>query len=177
MSKGVAGGRYIPLVALREAVFLEERLPLQVFATLTLPHYASRIALDTYFTNWTDCIQRRNRLTVGWIRAYENDPQPHIHAVLLASAPLDCDHAGLIWRELFARRYPLAAIVEPYRFGIGGLGYVMKSLDRPSEQVQFSHNLSAFVPDSALRFFGRNSAERRHIRRVMRQQQKSDTVR
>jgi hypothetical protein len=80
----------------------------------------------------------------------------------------------MIWRELIAHRYPRAAIVEPYRFGIGGLGYVMKSLDRPSEQVQFSDNLSAFVPDSACLFFGRNSAERRHIRRVMRQ--RADSV-
>lgn len=170
MSAEARETRYIPPEALRAGAYLEEILPLQIFATLTLPHYASRIALDTYFTNWTDCIQRRNRLTVGWIRAYENEPQPHIHAVLLASAPLDCDNARMIWRYLVAHRYPLAAIVEPYRFGIGGLGYVMKSLDRPSEQVQFSQNLSAFVANSALRFFGRNSAERRHIRRIMLQQ-------
>ena len=166
MSTSAAASRYIPPDALREAAFLEESLPLQVFATLTLPHYAPRMALDTYFSQWTDSIQRHNRRTLGWIRAYENEPQPHIHAVLLASAPLDCDHAGMIWRKLIARRYPLAAVVEPYKFGIGGLGYVMKSLDRPSEQVQFSYNLSAFVPDSACLFFGRNCAERRHIRRV-----------
>jgi hypothetical protein len=82
--------------------------------------------------------------------------------VLLAAASLDCFHAALTWREQVARRYPLAAKVEPYQYGIGGLAYVLKSLDRPTEDVQFSRNISAFAPKSTAGFFGLTSAERRH---------------
>jgi hypothetical protein len=162
----VAGRRYIPRMTLCHAAFLEERLPLRAFATLTMPYDVSQMAMDDAFRCWTACVQSHNRLTIGWIRAFEPDPQRHIHAVLLAMDVLNCDHAALIWRELVARRYPLAAKVEPYRYGVGGLAYVLKSLDRNTEDIQFSENLSAFVPNSAFRFFGSNAAERRHIRRI-----------
>ena len=126
--------------------------------------------LDDRFSRWVRSVQSHNRLTLGWIRAYEPEPERHIHAVLLAAASLDCFHAELIWREQMAQRYPTAATVEPYQCGMGGLAYVLKSLDRPTEDVQFSRNLSAFVPGSAARFFGLNSAERRQLRRIRRQQ-------
>jgi hypothetical protein len=171
VSTGDAGSRYIPKKVLRVAALLEDRLTLQAIATLTLPYRASRMALDTYFSEWANVIGRHNRLTIGWIKAYETEPQPHIHAVLVASGPLDCSHARQSWREIAAPRYPEAAFVEPYRFGIGGLGYGMKSLDRSSEQVQFSDNLSAFLPGGGTRFFGRTSAERRHIRRIALQRE------
>lgn len=170
MPLSVAGRRYIPDSAVCEGKFLETTLPLQAFATLTLPYHASTMTLDDGFSRWIRSVQSHNRLTLGWIRAYEQEPERHIHAVLLAAGPLDCYHAALVWREQVARRYPMAAEVEPYRYGIGGLAYVMKSLDRPTEEVQFSANLSGFLPKSAARFFGRNSAERRQLRRIRRQQ-------
>jgi hypothetical protein len=161
--------KYIPNAALCEGKFLETKQPLRAFATLTLPYHVSPMTLDDCFSRWTRSVQAHNRRTLGWIRAFEQEPERHIHAVLLAAAPLDCFHAALVWREQLARRYPLAAKVEPYRYGIGGLAYVLKSLDRSTEDVQFSRNLSAFVPGSGARFFGRNSAERRQLRRIRRQ--------
>jgi hypothetical protein len=167
--------RYIPNAALCEGKFLlETKLPLQAFVTLTLPYHVSPMALDDRFSRWVRSVQAHNRLTLGWIRAYEQEPERHIHAVLLAAGSLDCFHAALIWRELVARRYPQAARVEPYRYGIGGLAYVLKSLDRLTEDVQFSRNVSAFVPESETRFFVCNSAERRQLRRIRRQQISGD---
>lgn len=169
MPLSIAGRRNIPRMALCEAIFLEGELPLQAFATLTLAYHAAQIKLDDYFLRWTTCIQAHNRLTVGWIRATEHNPQRHVHAVLLAAAHLDCSHAETLWRDLVGQGYSRAAIVKPYTYGIGGLAYVMKSLGSSTEELQFSSNLSAFAPHSALRFFGRTSVERRHIRRIERQ--------
>jgi hypothetical protein len=167
--------RYIPNAALCEGEFLEAKLPLRAFATLTLPYHASPMMLDDRFSRWVRSVQSHNRLTLGWIRAYEQEPERHIHAVLLAAGPLDCVHAALIWREQVARRYPLAANVEPYRYGIGGLAYVLKSLDRLTEDVQFSSNLGAFGSGSKAKSSGLTSAERRQRRRIRLQQSAAST--
>jgi hypothetical protein len=160
--------RYIPNAAIREGEFLESKLPLRAFATLTLPYHVSPSMLDDCFSRWTRAVQSHNRLTLGWIRAYEQDPERHIHAVLLAAAPLDCHHAALIWREKIAPRYPTAAMVKPYEYGIGGLAYVLKSLDKDFEDVRFSANLNWFCLARQRSPSVRNSAERRQIRRIRR---------
>lgn len=170
MPLSINARKYIPNAALFEGNFLEAKLPLRAFATLTLPYHASPMMLDDRFSRWVGSVQAHNRLTLGWIRAYEPEPERHIHAVLLAAASLDCFHAELIWREQMAQRYPTAATVEPYQCGRGGLAYVLKSLGRDYEDVQFSRNLSGFVQGSGTRFFGSNSAERRQFQRIQRQQ-------
>jgi hypothetical protein len=105
---------------------------------------------------------------VGFIKAYEWEPRRHIHAAIVAAHALDCQHAELLWQSVIGRRSSSAAEVEPFRYGVGGLAYVMKSLDSLPEDVQFSDNLSAFHLGSASRFFGRKSAERRQVRRIRR---------
>jgi hypothetical protein len=162
--------RYIPNTALCEGQFLETKLALRAFATLTLPYHATQMTLDDYFSRWTRCVQSHNRLTLGWIRAYEPEPERHIHAVLVAAGSLDCVHAAFIWREQVARRYALAANVEPYQYGIGGLAYALKSLDQLTEDVQFSSNLSAFGSGCKAKLSGLTSAERRQRRRIRLQQ-------
>ena len=87
---------------------------------------------------------------------------------LLAAAPLDCFHAAMMWREQIALRYPTAALVEPYEYGIGGLAYVLKSLDKDFEDVRFSANLDWFCPAGKCSRSARNSAERRQVRRIRR---------
>ena len=168
MPLSINARKHIPNAPLFEGNFLEAKLPLRAFATLTLPYHASPMMLDDRFSRWVRSVQAHNRLTLGWIRAYEPEPERHIHAVLLAAAPLDCFHAAMIWREQIARRYTTAAIVEPYENGNGGLAYVLKSLDKDFEDVRFSANLSGFVQGGAARFFGSNSAERRQFRRIQR---------
>jgi hypothetical protein len=160
--------KYIPNAPLFEGNFLEAKLPLRAFATLTLPYHASPMMLDDKFSRWVRSVQAHNRLTLGWIRAYEPEPERHIHAVLLAAAPLDCFHAAMIWREQIALRYPTAAMVEPYEYGIGGLAYVLKSLDKDFEDVRFSANLDWFCLAGERSPSVRNSAERRQIRRIRR---------
>jgi hypothetical protein len=91
--------RYIPDAALRLANFLESRLSLQAFATLTMPHNVSQMMFDDVFPRWTRAVQSHDRLTLGWIRAYEHEPKRHIHAVLMAGGALDCFHAELIWQQ------------------------------------------------------------------------------
>jgi hypothetical protein len=163
------GRRYIPKEALMEADFLESILPLQVFATLTLPCNFSIVRLDGMFARWISGIQAHNGVTVGFIKAYERFPRRHTHAALVAAHTLDREHAALLWQSVIGRRSSSAAKVEPFRYGIGGVAYVMKSLDSLPEDVQFSHNISGFLPGAGRRFFGATSAERRHIRRIREQ--------
>jgi hypothetical protein len=111
-------------------------------------------------------LQAHNRVTVGYIKAYERQPRRHIHAALVAANKLDCDHAALLWQGVIGRRSSSAAEVAPYLYGIDGLAYVMKSIDSLPEDVQFSRNLSAFYSGSTSRFFGRNRSERRQARRI-----------
>ena len=169
MPLSVIGRKYIAAEAKLEGNFLESKLPLRAFATLTLPHNASIMKLDATFSRWIEHVQAHNRLTVGWIKAYEHRPKRHIHAALVAGAPLDCPHAASIWADLIAPNFKMAAEVEPYRRGILGLGYILKTLGSPTEETQFSRNLSAFAHDSGTRFFGRTSAERRQVRHIRNQ--------
>jgi hypothetical protein len=136
--------RYIPPQALEEAAFLEARLPLRAFVTLTFQHEASRLKLDSTFKRWIQAIQADCRMTLGWIKAYENDPARHIHAVLLAWRPLDCRGAELLWNQVTGSRCRDSADVKVYEPGRSGLAYVLKSMDRDSEDIQFSDNLAAF---------------------------------
>jgi hypothetical protein len=160
------GRRYIPEEALQGGGYLESILPLQVFATLTVPSGVSVMRFDGMYTRWIIGLQAHNRLTVGFIKAYEREPRRHVHTTLVAAHPLDCDHAALLWQGVIGKRSSSAALVEPYVYGIDGLAYVMKSLDTMPEDVQFSHNLSAFCLASTSRFFGRNRSERRQVRRI-----------
>jgi len=160
------GRRYIPKEAKQGAEYLESILPLQVFATLTVPDETSVIRLDGAFARWIMGLQAHNGITLGFIKAYERFPRRHIHAALVAAHPLDCEHAAQLWQAVIGRRSSAAAEVEPFKRGIDGLAYVMKSLDSLPEDVQFSRNLSAFYLGSALRFFGRTRAERRQVRRI-----------
>ena len=109
---------------------------------------------------------------VGWVdfvRAYERQPRRHIHAALVAAHRLDCGHAKQLWQGVIGRRSSSLAEVEPYEYGIGGLAYIMKSLDSLPEDIQFSRNLSAFSLGSGSGFFGRSREERRQVRRIRRQ--------
>lgn len=145
---------------------LEAILPFRAVATLTLPHSASIPALDGMFTRWLDGVQAHNHLTLGFIKAYEMYPRRHIHAALVAAGPLDCVHAVLLWQGVIGRKSSTLAQVEPFKYGIGGLAYLTKSLRSSAEDVQLSKNLSAFQNYSASQFFGRTSSERRQQRRI-----------
>lgn len=150
------------------ANWLEARLPLRAFATLTFPRSPSVLQLDCGFRAWVQAIQRHERGTLGYIRAYESEPRRHVHVVLVAPGDIDLDHATLAWRNIAAPRFRAAARVEKYKYGIGGLDYMMKSVGASSEDVQFSPNLSAFAPCAGKRFFGNNATERRQMRRIMK---------
>lgn len=161
------GDRYIPLMARIEGDKLERCLPLSAFVTLTLPHQTSRSKLDTAFLRWIERVQGDNKLTLGWIKAYEPHPALHCHAVLLSASEVDCERACLRWHEIIGSRSRTSAKVEIFRSGIGGLPYVLKMLDRDAEDIQFSKNLTAFVPGAGRRFFGRRSTERRQLKRIL----------
>jgi hypothetical protein len=156
------------MLAQLEGIFLESKLPVRAFATLTAPGRMAQHTFDKLFSTWIQGVQAHNRLTVGWIKAEERAPQRHLHAALVATSSLDCVHAAQLWRFIAAPRYSEAAKVEPYRKGVCGLGYVLKTLGSSFEDVQFSPNLPAFA--SNLRpVFRTNSAQRRQHRRIMQQ--------
>ena len=166
MSFRAIGQRRIPPLAKMEGNFLELNLPARAFATLTTRNRLAQHRHDELFTAWIRGVQAHHRITLGWVKTIEMGPKPHIHAALIAAAPLDCTHAALLWRAMTAPRYSDAARVEPYLNGLCGLGYVLKHLGSSTEEAQFSDNISAFAPGSGKSLFRTNSVQRRHVRRI-----------
>jgi len=166
---GTRGRKSISAPAKLEGNFLEATLPLRAFATLTTVMQWSQNRFDDCFQRWVMSIQAYNRVTIGWIKAEEHYPQRHLHVALIAGAPLDCSRAEGLWQSIAAPRYKQAGQVRPYLDGACGLGYILKELDSPRENIQFSSNISAFYPQSTSRFFGRNAAERRQLCRIGKQ--------
>jgi hypothetical protein len=158
--------RTIPPLAKLESRFLEAILPVRAIVTLTTLRPMSRDGLDDAFSQWIQALQRHHRITLGWVRAIEDSPQRHIHAVLIAAIPLDCAHAAVLWQAMVARAYAEAAIVEPYKNGLCGIGYVLKRLGSSNEESRFSDNIAAFVQPSGKSRFPTNAAQRRQRRRI-----------
>lgn len=153
-------------MAKMEGYFLQRNLPAQAFATLTTLNRMSQYRLDDLFLQWIRGVQAHHRMTLGWVKTIEIDPQPHIHAALIAAAPLDCVQATLLWRVMVAPRCSHVAIVEPYRDRFCGLGYVLKHLGSSMEESQLSDNIRAFAPGCEQSQFRANSAQRRQVRRI-----------
>jgi hypothetical protein len=149
-----------------EGDFLESILPARAFATLTTPRRLAAYRLDDSYSAWVRGVQAHNRVTLGWVKTIEIGPKPHIHAALIAAAPLDCDHAAMLWQTMVASRHSEAAIVEPYMDGLCGLGYVLKRLGSPREEPQFSDNIRAFAPGNGKSLFRTNYAQRRQVSRI-----------
>jgi hypothetical protein len=149
-----------------EGNFLESKLPTQAFATLETFHQAAQCRADRLFSTWIQGVQAHNRVTLGWIKSIESNPQPHIHAALIAATPLDCVHAATLWQAMVAPRYSKAARIKPYRRGLCGLGYVLKRLGNTAEDIQFSDNIASFATGNGNSLFRTSSAERRQRRRI-----------
>ena len=160
--------RVSPLAKL-EGKFIESNLPLQAFAHLTIPWRGNQEKLFGQFRGWIQALQRYHRITIGWVITLEHKPSPHIHAALIASAPLDCTHAALLWRAIAAPRYSEAARVEAYRDGCCGLGYVLKQLDTNAEDIRFSDNLTAFASTAGQSAFEASPSHLRQQRRIQKQ--------
>ena len=160
------GNRWIAPMAEGEGDFLEGELPARAFATLTTPYRLAPDRLSELFREWVRNVQAHERMTLGWISSVEINPQPHIHATLIAASPLNCVHAGALWRALVGPRYEQAARVKPYENGLCGLGYVLKRLGSPRVEPQFSDNIRAFVTGDGKSMFKTDSRQRRQVRRV-----------
>lgn len=158
--------RLIPPTARLEGIFLESVLPVRAFANLTVRQRMSSASLNDAFLAWTQSIQAYHKTTLGWVRSIESLPKRHIHAALIAAVSLDCDHAASLWQMMVAPRYSEAATVQPYRRGLCGLGYVLKTLDSRTDAIQFSDNIGAFAPGSGKSMFRTSSAQRRQFRRI-----------
>jgi hypothetical protein len=158
--------RRISPLAKMEGNFFEWNLPAKAFATLTTLHRVTPYRLDELFLAWIQGVQAQHRMTLGWIKTIEIGPQPHIHAALIAAAPLDCDDAALRWRAMVAPRFTKAAQVEPYVNNLCGLPYIVKRLGSSSEEPQLSDNILAFARGNGKSLFRTNSAQRRQVSRI-----------
>jgi hypothetical protein len=158
--------RRIPSLAKLESRFLESILPLQAIAHLTTLRPMNRDRLDSAFSRWIQALQAHHRMTLGWARSIEDAPQRHIHAALIAASPLDCAFAARRWRAMVSPRYADAAIVELYRSDLYGIGYVLKQLHNPAEEIQFSDNIAAYAQPGGKSRFPTNAAQRRQRRRI-----------
>ncbi len=166
MPTKATGKRRIGPLAMMEGQFLEDILPLQAFATLTMPCRVSELKLNGMFSEWVQAVQSANRLTLGWIKTLELAPSPHIHAALIAVAPLNCVNAESLWRTKVRTRRPDAAKVELYINDLAGLGYILKRLGSSREEPECSDNVLAFASGRGDSLFRTNSAQRRQFRRI-----------
>ncbi len=92
-----------------------------------------------------------------------------MHAALIAARPLDSTIAEFHWLNIIASRNRKLVEVKPYQDGLCGLGYILKRLGSVREDIRFSSNLAAFVPDAASRFYGRKGPEKRQLSRIRTQ--------
>lgn len=152
-----------------EGEFLEAMLPVKAFATLTTRHQAAVGMLYHQFALWIRAIQKHHRVTVGWVLSIESFPKRHIHAALVASIPIECDHAAALWQGIAAAGYSEAAKVKPYRIGRCGLGYVLKQLGAHGNEIRYSDNIAAFSARSAKSRFPTTPTQRRQQRRIRAQ--------
>jgi hypothetical protein len=165
-----AGSRSrIPESAKTECEFLESVLPVKSFVHLTTRHRMTSDHLKSIFRAWILEIQKHHRVTVEWVRSIEHFPKLHIHAALVAPVPIDCNYAAATWQSMAAPGYPDAAIVEPYRKGRCGMGYVLKQLECPANTIQFSENILAFADGIGKSRFPTTPANRRQQRRIKAQ--------
>jgi len=159
----------VPPLARIEGAFLESVLPMKAIAHLTTPRQMSEQRLRDFYDSWVRDIQARHRVTIGWVKAIEIRPQRHVHAALVAACMLDCEYVAALWREMVAPRFENAARVEAYLHGLCGLGYILKQLPDPCEEIQFSENLAAFAVKRELSGFRTTAAQRRQQRRIREQ--------
>ena len=163
MSFSGDGEGRIPESAQRECEFLESILPVKSFVHLTTRHRMTSDHLKSFFHAWIHGIQQHHRVTVGWVRSIEHFPKLHIHAALIAPIPIDCNYAAELWETLAAPAYSDAAIVEPYRKGQCGLGYVLKQLNCPADSsssaITYRHSLRESENLDSLRLQHRDGKE------------------
>lgn len=169
MSLGGDSKGRIPESAKTECEFLESILPVKSFVHLTTRHGMTSDHLKSVFRSWIQGIQKHHGVTIGWVRSIEHFPKLHIHAALIAPIPIDCNHAAALWQTLAAPGFSDAAIVEPYRKGQCGLGYVLKQLNCPASTIQYSDNISAFAEGIGESRFATTPAQRRQRRRIREQ--------
>jgi hypothetical protein len=152
--------------ARNQAEFLASRLPLKAMATLTWPTNVGLIRADSDFADWVEYLQANHKMTMGWIKAVEIKPRRHLHAILVAAAAVDCGLAMTTWKRIAGTKSNQSALVESFLKGGAGLAYTMKMLDRPSEDIAFSQNLSAFDQNFMGAPMHKNAADRRQTRRI-----------
>jgi len=159
----------VSTLARLEGAFLEAVLPVKAIAHLTTPWQMSEQRLHDFYNSWVRGIQACHGATIGWVKAIEIRPQRHLHAALVTACVLDCEYVAALWRQMVAPRYADAAEVKAYRRGLCGLGYILKQLPDPCEEIQFSENLAAFAIKREPSSFRTTSAQRRQERRIRAQ--------
>ena len=175
MSFGGSKSR-IPDSAKTECEFLESIFSVKSFVHLTTRHRMTSDHLKSVFRLWIHGIQKHHRVTVGWVRSIEHFPKWHIHAALIAPVAIDCDYAAASWETLAAPGYSDAAIVEPYRKGRCGMGYVLKQLNYPASMIEYSENITAFADGARNSRFPTTPAQARQQRRIREQFQRVQSL-
>jgi hypothetical protein len=163
------GTHTVSSVAQCEGAFLETALPVVAFASLTTPRKISRIRFDGVFKQWIDLVQAEERVSLGWVRAYEQAPYLHAHAAIIATAPIHCRRSEDLWMQVTGSPRKDSAKVESFEPGIYGVAYILKTLGTEHEDIAFSPNIPAFVPASDDQFYGRTPKERRARKRILLQ--------
>lgn len=123
-------------------------------------------------------VQAVIRRTIAFVWSVERFPSWHVHAALVCAAPLslqDCEQAETLWRKIVRARNKDAAQVLPYLDGICGMSYIVKELGTDIEEIQMSDHIPAYYPNSPLKYYGVNSAQRRKTRRIRKELEEAAT--
>jgi hypothetical protein len=70
--------------------FLEAKLPVQAYLTLTTECGVGRLHMLGAFNRLVKDMMAHERQTLAWIRATEYTSKLHLHAAIIAAKPIDC---------------------------------------------------------------------------------------
>lgn len=150
------------------AGFIESQFSSNIrsFATLTVPYYTSADKLNAFFGDWINTNQAHNFCTLGFVKAIEKYPSPHVHSLVIASCPIDNTYAASSWLSVTGcTNYREGAKIEPYKVGNNGSSYLLKTLYSDFENIVMSSNLEHFsVSNCSTRV--NNSRSRRQAIRI-----------
>ena len=144
-----------------------QRLPCQVFATLTTPYSRPQAWWDTFIPEWIKAVQASERKTLGWLRGDERSHQIHSHLILIAGSPLNCRTASQHWLRIANTRDSGQAHIQPFDYCRGAVYYTSKLYGTERDGLSLGGDLEAFlglVPSRPT-----IARERRRTRRIQEQ--------
>jgi hypothetical protein len=162
--------RFISTNDLRGYVDWFQRVPWQLFCTLTFAWSVSDRQAVKVFSGFINRLEYYLSCPIGYLRGDEKrfsgcgmpGAPRHFHALLAAEVPLNPKPIGDVWMDMAGRgENGAGAHILPYDPNLGGLAYCLKFINQPGGDWDLG-NLDLFLP------MNREQMNRRRRRRQAR---------